>query len=316
MGQIVAMPLDVILNMRNDYEELFSRDHANFFMYKSGLRYGVSLVRDLEEKSDFDSIGEKVSFLAVQTGLLAVRPKEISEKKIVFEPYNTPDNLDPFYMAGYIAGLTSELLGTSYSAIYKEGLIVLNPIQKNLEELLNKKTVVGSDEGRKELIQVSELRRGESYLIKDNVKEPANTLNVFISEIINNEREGLFITRMFPPTVREFYWEKYNIEVPTIWLTTQKPQSDIVVIDPSRYDFELKRALSDFIKQKEGVAVLHGVDFLISRVSFEQIRKFLQDLIDITSTTKSTLLIPMDPESMDRIQFNQLKLDLREYGVN
>jgi len=316
MGNIIAMPLEVILKMRDDYEELYSKDHANFLMYKSGLRFGVSLVRDLGEKANLSEIGEKISYLAVQTGLLAMRPKYISNEKIVFEPYNLPSEVDNFYLAGYVAGLTSELLGTSYSASYKNDSIVLRPMQKNIEELLSQKTVIGEGKGRKELIQVGELRDGESYMIKDNVKEPANTLNIFISEIINKKKEGLFITRMFPPNVDEYYWSKYNIQVPTIWLTTQKPPSEIAVIDPSRYDFELKKALSNFVTQREGIVCLHGVDFLISRVGFEKIRKFLQDLIDATSTTKSTLLIPMDPESMDSIQFNQLKLDLREYGVN
>ncbi|MCD6547645.1 MAG: DUF835 domain-containing protein [Nanoarchaeota archaeon] len=313
MGQMIVVHEELLNDVRSVASEIQNEDAANYIMYQLGFSEGTRMANEYGGKVKINELRDVLINMCVQSGVTAVKPEKIEESNIVVEPYNSSID-DSYYIAGYVAGIVSFLLDKGYSASVKDTKLILRPTSLSLEEMIKRKTIIGSK--AKKPIQTVELENGEIYAIKDNVKNPASSFNIFLGEVINNKRQGLIFTRIFPGKVDELYLSKQGVEVPTIWLTTRKTLGDIVTIDPSRYNFELRKNISDFVNNNNnGIVMLHGLEFLIQRNSFDEILKFIQDMRDVFSSTGNIMIIPTDPEALEGNQYNKLMLELNEYGV-
>ncbi len=314
MAQMCMVHNNLFDDIEDVVEEVQNKDTARYIMYQLGVSEGARTADEYGEKIRIEDLRDTLIGICVEGGIVAVRPEAINENKIVLVPYNKTIE-DEYFVGGYIAGVVSSLLGKPYVSKIADGKIVLTPSVLSLEELIRRKTVVNPISSAKKPVQSIELENGESYIIKDDVRNPANSFNILLSEIINNNKQGLVYTRIFPPKIEETYLKKQGVEVPIVWLTFKESSEEIATAQPTRYEFEIKRKVYNFLKNNDdGVVMLHGLEFLIQRNSFSKILNFVQDLRDMVSSTENILLIPIDPESLDGTEYKKLRLELKEYG--
>jgi hypothetical protein len=99
-----------------------------------------------------------------------------------------------------------------------------------------------------------------------------------------------------------------------VWLSTTESSGDILSIKPSQYDHELTRAITSFLKDSNGIIMLHGIEFLITNTSFQVILKFAQRIRDAASISGGIFLIAVDPSTLDPLAYNNLKSEFNVYG--
>lgn len=83
-------------------------------------------------------------------------------------------------------------------------------------------------------------------------------------------REGLCITREFPPRVRKKYGLK---KTPFVWLTEEKVKDQSTVLSLSDLSILIDRFLET---APNGVVLVDGFEYLITNSGFESFIRFLQ----------------------------------------
>ncbi len=145
-----------------------------------------------------------------------------------------------------------------------------------------------------------EIERGYNYL----VLAPENDLALeWFHSIVKKDVPGLAMSTTFQEKLRkEFGFEGVDL----YWLTDTDtgPKS----IDPKRIDFEMMRALSNFIKRTKGGAVLlDGLEYLVVENSFERVLKFIKKVNDLASVHEVTLIIPVTAGSLGSDELTLLR---------
>jgi len=144
------------------------------------------------------------------------------------------------------------------------------------------------------------LKRGFSYVVEEEV--PEKSFDIFI-DYVTHGVSGLCITRTNPKFLREQYSLK---KTPFIWLSTLKTEKYTSTIDLT----ELSISIKDFVKKsRRSIIILDGIEFLVTRFSFEEVLSFMQSLTEFLSMTESILVVPISPQTVD---VKQLKLLERE----
>lgn len=147
------------------------------------------------------------------------------------------------------------------------------------------------------------LKKGFSYLVEE--EKPEKSFDIFV-DYVTHGVSGLCMTRTNPKFVKEKYLLK---RTPFIWLSSQKIEEHTSSVDLT----ELSISVKDFVKKStESIVLLDGIEFLISRFSFEEVLSFLQSLTEFLSLTTSILTIPISPQTVD---VKQLKFLEREMTV-
>ncbi len=147
---------------------------------------------------------------------------------------------------------------------------------------------------------LNEIERGYNYLIL----APENDLALeWFHSIVKKDVPGLAMSTTFQEKLRkEFGFEGVDL----YWLTDTDsgPKS----IDPKRIDFEMMRALSNFIKRTKGGAVLlDGLEYLVVENSFERVLKFIKKVNDLASVHEVTLIIPVTAGSLGSDELTLLR---------
>src|SRR2546426_2530252 len=150
---------------------------------------------------------------------------------------------------------------------------------------------------------LQEIQRGYNYL----VLAPENDLDLeWFHSIVKKNVPGLAMSTTFQEKLRkEFGFEGVDL----YWLTDTDsgPKS----IDPKRLDFEMMRALSNFIKRTKGGAVLvDGLEYLVVENSFDRVLKFIKKVNDLASVHEVTLIIPVTAGSLGTDELTLLRKEL------
>lgn len=144
------------------------------------------------------------------------------------------------------------------------------------------------------------LKRGFSYILEEET--PEKSFDIFI-DYVTHGVSGLCITRTNPRFIREEYSLK---KTPFIWLSSLKAEQYTSTVDLT----ELSISVKDFVKKSgKSIILLDGIEFLITRSSFEEVLSFVQSLTEFFSMTESILVIPISPQTVD---VNQVKILERE----
>ena len=100
------------------------------------------------------------------------------------------------------------------------------------------------------------------------------------------DRPGLIITTRNPDWVRE----NFNIEkTPIIWITEVSHPN---AIRPERLEFEIEYSAIEFIREnKGGIVFLDGIGYLSAFQKFDEIHKFLKDILDTSSLYDGTVIV-------------------------
>jgi PAS domain S-box-containing protein len=271
------------------------------------LKEGVAIIERSAETLGFD---EFVLLLLDESNTL----KRIGKKKPVTDPvcYEVLERRTPV--------INKEAGAVWYPLLYMEkGVGVCGFLKSELPEDLDHLSLFSSQVARfveKRKIQVEPavekelkgkklyaLKKGFSYVIEEET--PEKSFDVFL-DYVTHGVSGLCITRTNPRFVRE----KYSLKkTPFIWLSTLTTDEYTSSTDLT----ELSISIKDFIrKSTESIILLDGVEFLVTRYSFEEVLSFVQSLTEFISMTESVLVIPMSPQTVD---VKQLKLLERELNV-
>jgi hypothetical protein len=123
------------------------------------------------------------------------------------------------------------------------------------------------------------------------------------NSLMKRNLTGMVISTTYPEKLKK----EINVEnVELYWLTDTS--SDFKTLDPKRLDFEIMRAISNFVKKAEGgVILLDGLEYLAVENGFEVSLKFMKKVNDLCSINDATLVVPMTPLSLSPDQLSMLK---------
>jgi hypothetical protein len=123
------------------------------------------------------------------------------------------------------------------------------------------------------------------------------------SSLMKKNLSGLVISTTYPEKLKK-EMSVENVEL--YWLTDTS--SDFKTLDPKRLDFEIMRAISNFVKKAEGgVILLDGLEYLAVENGFEVSLKFIKKVNDLCSINDATLVVPITPLSLSQDQLSMLK---------
>ncbi len=143
------------------------------------------------------------------------------------------------------------------------------------------------------------LERSHIYLVKEERHQ--RSLDMFISGL-REDRPGLCVTRTFPDKIRE----KYDVGDSTVlWLSNIGKDQSIRPKDLEKLNLSLEK----FVTDTGGVVVLDGLEYLITNNNFIVVLRLLQSLRDVVAVNNSTLIMNVNPATLDA---NQLTLLERE----
>ncbi len=140
-----------------------------------------------------------------------------------------------------------------------------------------------------------EVAKGYNYLIVD--EDPGVAFHGFKS-ILKKEIPGLCISTTFP----EKLGRRYDVEGADLyWLTDTASDSAVKALDPKRLDFEMMRAISNFLRDHpEGTVMIDGIENLIVENGFDSVFRFIKKVNDLASLGGATIFVPLSPSSLGR----------------
>lgn len=149
---------------------------------------------------------------------------------------------------------------------------------------------------------------GSSYVLK--TRDVKKAYDTYLEVKKKKSAEGIVISRVFPERLQQ----KYELGGSSfLWLSYEKTEDSI---DPSNLE-KLEFLVHEFISAHEGaVVLLDGVEYLVLQNSFGNTLKFLQSLNDQIILKKATLIIPLDPTSLDKKELSLLEREVESYQVD
>ncbi|MFQ6107582.1 MAG: DUF835 domain-containing protein [Thermoplasmata archaeon] len=149
---------------------------------------------------------------------------------------------------------------------------------------------------------------GYNHLMID--ESPTSAYEQFNS-LVKRNIPGLVISTTYPEKLkREISVE--NVEL--YWLTDTS--SEYKTLDPKRLDFEIMRAISNFVKKAEGGTILlDGVEYLAVENGFDVALKFMKKVNDLCSINDATLIVPITPLSLSPDQLSMVKKEFDRVEV-
>ncbi len=149
----------------------------------------------------------------------------------------------------------------------------------------------------------SEVVAGRAYLIESTGLDKA--MRVF-NDLMKAGSEGLIISRRYPGDIQRYIFGEPQM----MWLTRQERGRgvDYPCLSPSDHG-SLSTATIKFMKEGEGRTLMfEGVDYmLLQSGDFQIVAKFLHALIDNAISTRSTLLIPINPAAFEEKDLRKLE---------
>jgi hypothetical protein len=167
--------------------------------------------------------------------------------------------------------------------------------------------IVPISESLSETDQVYHFEKGQIYLY--DKKEGEGHMDIFADQVKHNI-QGLCVTRKFPGKIRE----KYGLEkTPIIWLTGSESVPGENCIKPDNLT-GLTATLNKFLAEaNDGLIMLDGIEYLIARNSYESVLKFIHYLNDRIMTSKSRVMVCIDPLTLDQKHYHLMKSEMSTF---
>jgi hypothetical protein len=152
------------------------------------------------------------------------------------------------------------------------------------------------------------IQLGRTYLYEED--RPLNSFKVFFNSV-NDDVLGLIITRTNPKMLQRTY-QVLEKSTTVFWLTDV--DSTDQTVDPNEVE-RLSAIITDFIydclkKNVESVILLDGVEYIMTKSSFNQTLQLIHHLKDIVSMYNTLLIIPLSPEAIEIRERKMLERDL------
>ncbi|MCK4443517.1 MAG: DUF835 domain-containing protein, partial [Thermoplasmata archaeon] len=144
------------------------------------------------------------------------------------------------------------------------------------------------------------LERSHIYLVKEERQQRA--LDMFISSM-REGRPGLSVTRTFPEKFRESYQVG---DAAVFWLSNIGKEDAIRPKDLEKLSLSLEK----FVAETGGVVLLDGIEYLITNNNFIVVLRLLQSLRDVVAMNNATLIVNVNPATLDSNQLNLLEREV------
>ena len=140
-----------------------------------------------------------------------------------------------------------------------------------------------------------------SYLIEE--PKPIHAFEIF-ERLIRLGLPALCVSGIYPGELKR----RYKLgDARLIWLSKQEVKG---AIPPVALDI-LRDKIAEFTKkQRGGVTLLDGFEYLAVTNGFDQALRFLHDIIEKVAVNRATLLVPINPSAFDRRQLALLERNM------
>ena len=310
-----VMPGNALKSLRDELSIDAGEEKTNDTLYRFGYRCGENLPKDLDIHCDtLDELKDAITVLILESGLgRADAEVGDAEVKVMFheslEATLTGKKCTCNFTRGYLAGLSSTLLGGEYlcsevECMSQKRKMCVFHIRRGRGEVLPR--LDASErlaEAEKPETKPVKLEDGSSYLVEEEA--PKKSYDILVS-YIRSGYVGLCVTREYPEKIRKLYSLK---STPILWLTRTGKEG---CIGPEKLS-ELYHKIGNFLGTgKKSVVLLSGLEYLISQNSFQSVLKFIQLLRDQIAIHNAILLAPISPLTVEE---RELKLIEREFEV-
>ncbi|MFQ5885536.1 MAG: DUF835 domain-containing protein, partial [Thermoplasmata archaeon] len=155
-----------------------------------------------------------------------------------------------------------------------------------------------------------EVSKGFNYLIVDD--DPSVAYQGFKS-ILKKDVPGLCISTTFPEKLNR----RFDVEgADMYWLTDTATETGVDTLDPKRLDFEMMRAISNFLKKyPEGAVMIDGIENLIVENGFDSVFRFIKKINDLASVGGATIFVPLAPSSLGKDELAVLKKEFDKVQI-
>ncbi len=138
---------------------------------------------------------------------------------------------------------------------------------------------------------LKEVPKGYNYLL---IADEPHVAYEWFNSVVRKGIPGLCMSTTFPEKLRREYGLP---DVELYWMSDTNPGPR--TLDPKRLDFEIMRALSNFVKNNKGAAlVLDGIEYLVVENSFDRVLKFIKKVNDLASVHDATMFVPVTPTGL------------------
>ncbi|MEE9116403.1 MAG: DUF835 domain-containing protein, partial [Thermoplasmata archaeon] len=144
------------------------------------------------------------------------------------------------------------------------------------------------------------LEKSHIYLVKEERQQRA--MDMFIATM-REGRPGLCVTRTFPDKFRENYALG---DTPVLWLSNIGKEDSIRPKDLEKLSLSLEK----FVTETGGVVLLDGLEYLVTNNNFIIVLRLLQALRDVVAMNKSTMIVNVNPATLDSNQLNLLEREV------
>ncbi|HEY3274818.1 MAG TPA: PAS domain S-box protein [Methanocella sp.] len=177
---------------------------------------------------------------------------------------------------------------------------------KDLSEIVGLK-IVPLTERAVEGARKYHFEKGFIYLMDKS--KSSDCMEIFADQVKHNI-QGLCVTRRNPKRLRE----QYGLEkTPIVWLNGSDLSTDEHCIKPDNLT-GLGATIYKFLSEaKDGIVLLDGAEYLVARNSFDSVLKFLHLLNDRVMVSNSSVLLCLDPLSLEARQYHLLKTELQDF---
>lgn len=147
---------------------------------------------------------------------------------------------------------------------------------------------------REELMKYK-IKKGSTYLIKEKELERGKDV---VFELYKNHFKGLIITREHPEKIKR----EIDLNIPIFWMT--KNPKDKASVKP---EFPLLEKIIDDNIDRTTFVLLDRFDYLVTQNSFKEALNFVQHLNEIFYDRKATLIISLDPGTLNPQELSLLE---------
>jgi hypothetical protein len=156
---------------------------------------------------------------------------------------------------------------------------------------------------------LEEIPQRYNYLVITD--EPVFAYDWF-KAVVKTGTPGLVMSTTFSEKLKREFDLPEGVEL--YWLSDTNPGTR--TLDPKRLDFEIMRALSNFVKNnKGGVLVLEGLEYLVVENSFDRVLKFIKKVNDLASVHDATMFVPVTPTGLGPEEMTLLKKEFDKVEV-
>lgn len=148
-------------------------------------------------------------------------------------------------------------------------------------------------------------KEGNCYIVREH--KPDKSLKIF-SAVASRSQKGLCIARTEPSTIKN---SVHGNNISFLFLSRSEENiyhENCIQPDLSR----IQSAIKEFMDiNKNGIILLDGINYLISQNEFGKVLRFIQSIRDDVSPKRFSLIMPIDPDTMDTKEYKQLEAEMQ-----